>query len=723
MKKIIANLFLILIFIFGILILTLSSIGIKTNKFNKLIISEVSQNKNINLELDEIKFKIDLKKFNLFLETQNPKINYKNIFVPIQSIKIYIDFLSLVNSSLKIEKTNITLKELDIDELNKLSIVIKPSNFKNLLNNKIKEGKLISEIDVFFTEQGTLKNFIAKGTVKNLKAEILNNIYISKVNLSFFADKNDILIQNFFGNIEGIKVSDGDIKLNLENGIKLNSNFVTKINLDEQLSNKYLKFLKKYNLNFKIKNLNANLNNYLFINLDNTYKVKDYNYNFSGNLKESRLEFPDPIKNNYFSDEIKKVYFSESPIKMEFKQKDISLNYNGKYSFNNIDFLKMNLNSNYKNKITNLKLDLDYANSFELDFINYKKNINSISNFFLDLTKKKNDIKIKKLDYKEKNNFIKIVDLKLNKSKILSFKKIEIKTPNNDFVIFNDKKISIKGNNFDATQFVKLLSKQSNGNEFEKISGEIEIDFKDIKVPFSEKIKNFKLLGEINKGRFIKISSKGDYGNDNYLDISMKKDKNSSKKFLEIYSDLSRPLLTEYSFFKGLSGGKLLFTSIIDERNSSSKLVIEDFKVVNAPGVIKLLSLADLGGLADLAEGEGLSFDVLEISMEKDKNFLKINEILALGPSMSVIAEGYQDGNGLTSLRGTLVPAKTLNKIISKIPIIGNIVIPKEVGEGLFGISFKMKGPKDKIKTTINPLRTITPRFIQKIIDRNKATK
>ena len=43
----------------------------------------------------------------------------------------------------------------------------------------------------------------------------------------------------------------------------------------------------------------------------------------------------------------------------------------------------MNLNSNYKNEITNLKLDLDYANSFELDFINYKKNINSISNFFL----------------------------------------------------------------------------------------------------------------------------------------------------------------------------------------------------------------------------------------------------------------------------------------------------------------------------------------------------
>ena len=237
----------------------------------------------------------------------------------------------------------------------------------------------------------------------------------------------------------------------------------------------------------------------------------------------------------------------------------------------------------------------------------------------------------------------------------------------------------------------------------------------------SEKIYNFKLIGEIKKGQLVKIISKGDFGGDNFIDITMKKDKNSKKKFLEIYSDLTRPLLADYSFFNGLSGGKLLFTSIIDESNSISKLKIENFKVINAPGVIKLLSLADLGGLADLAEGEGLSFDILEINFEKNKDSLKINEILALGPSMSVLMEGYQNKD-LTSLRGTLVPAKTLNKMISKIPVIGNIIIPKEVGEGLFGISFKMKGPKGKIKTTINPIRTLTPRFLQKIIDRKKET-
>ena len=75
----------------------------------------------------------------------------------------------------------------------------------------------------------------------------------------------------------------------------------------------------------------------------------------------------------------------------------------------------------------------------------------------------------------------------------------------------------------------------------------------------SEKLQNFKLIGEIKKGKFVRISSKGDYGGNNYLDISMKKDKNSDKKYLEIYSDLTRPLLTEYNFFKGLSGGKLFY--------------------------------------------------------------------------------------------------------------------------------------------------------------------
>ena len=106
--------------------------------------------------------------------------------------------------------------------------------------------------------------------------------------------------------------------------------------------------------------------------------------------------------------------------------------------------------------------------------------------------------------------------------------------------------------------------------------------------------------------------------------------------------------------------------------------------------------------------------------MEKKKELLKLNEIVALGPSISVINGWLSRHKYNKYKRNSESLLKTFNKMISKIPLIGDIVIPKEVGEGLFGISFKMKGPSGKIKTTINPVRTITPRFIQKIIDKKK---
>ena len=69
----------------------------------------------------------------------------------------------------------------------------------------------------------------------------------------------------------------------------------------------------------------------------------------------------------------------------------------------------------------------------------------------------------------------------------------------------------------------------------------------------------------------------------------MKNDEIKKKKYLEIYSDITKPLLTEYSFFRGLTGGQLLYSSIIDNSSSTSKLKIENFKVVNAPGMVNYL--------------------------------------------------------------------------------------------------------------------------------------
>ena len=39
---------------------------------------------------------------------------------------------------------------------------------------------------------------------------------------------------------------------------------------------------------------------------------------------------------------------------------------------------------------------------------------------------------------------------------------------------------------------------------------------------------------------------------------------------------------------------------------------------------------------------------------------------------------------------------------------------------GVFGVSFKIKGPPKKLKTTVNPIKTLTPRFITRTLEKIK---
>ena len=240
---------------------------------------------------------------------------------------------------------------------------------------------------------------------------------------------------------------------------------------------------------------------------------------------------------------------------------------------------------------------------------------------------------------------------------------------------------------------IKELSKDKTKNTFLKnISKDIEIDFDKVLKGAKFPIKNFRLIGKIKKGSFEKISAKSDFTDNKHLDISLKKKKNTNIKSLEVYSDIAMPLLNDYKFFEGLEGGSLNYISEFDNNSSSNLLTINNFKLNKAPALAKLLSLADLKGLTDTLQGKGISFDTLSIQYNSNFKKMNINEIFMLGPSISILVDGYiEKKSGLVSLRGTLVPAKTLNSVISKIPVVGDILIGKKLEREFLGLVLKLK--------------------------------
>ena len=601
MKKFFISLTFLILLTISILTLYLSFYGYQTDRFNKIIKSEIEKNqKIINLDFKKISFLLDIKKINLLVKFIDPKIEYKSIEIPIKSLKANLDLVLLIKNEVGIRDVELETNYLDIDLLkpqisDSLTSKLIKSNLK-----KIEKAKVKFKSSFNFDEKYKIKDLIISGNIKNKIFKINLENKISSLNSNFLFKDNEIEINGLDFDYKNIRLQEGVF------------------NISNEKNSKFLKGKSKI-----------------------------------------------LIKNDHEKIPI---------IKKNFKKGEVFL----------LD--------------TNLEIN------------------------------KNNNIKIKNLILKDSENFFQIENVSLNdKFQLNDFKKIKVKTKdnnkvNNDFIIENKKNIKIKGNIFDASILLEEIDSNENKNNFlKKITKNIEIDFNEVMTSTDIPLNDFRLVGLIKKGSLEKISAKSEFSKDRFLDISLKKEKKTNSSVLEIYSDEAKPLVNGYEFFEGLEGGNLFFKSKTNKNKNSSNLEIENFKLNQAPGFAKLLSLADLRGLTDALKGEGISFDKLSIVYQIENGWMDIKEIFLIGPSISILVEGYFDKRkNILSLRGTLIPAKTLNSLVSKIPILGDILIGKKTGDGLFGISFKIKGPTNNLKTTVNPVKTLTPRFITRTLEEYK---
>ena len=498
-----------------------------------------------------------------------------------------------------------------------------------------------------------------------------------------------IIVETKYLNLDSIKLVANKLKLNQFNQSSLN----------------------------KIKKLKVKINSEF--TFDKNYKLAD-DFVLNGIVKDTEF-----IHNN--NHKISELNFRFSYFNKQLKIKNLSSKYNA-ISIKNgkIEFYKSKGAISFK---AESKIILQ-SNKVGLSIINKSTKVGESFSLQTDLSFRDNkNILIKNLTLQNEDNFFEIDDMVLNKTyNLVDFKKIRVKTKenktvNNDFIIKNNKEsIIIDGKIFDATILLKELDEPEKNNNFlKKISKNIEADFSKVLTDTEFPFNKFRMVGLLKKGRLEKISAKSEFEEDKFLDIAIKKEKNTNMSLVEIYSDIARPLVNSYDFFEGLEGGNLTYSSKSNNKKSSGVLEIKNFKLNKAPGLAKLLSLADLKGLTDALKGDGISFDSLVIKYESSSTWMDIKEIFIIGPSISVLVEGYFDKKkNILSLRGTLVPAKTLNNIVSKIPVVGDILIGKKVGEGIFGVSFKIKGSTEDLKTTVNPVKTLTPRFITRALEEMK---
>ena len=728
-KRIIKILFKIFVILF-LAILYLTIFGIETDKFNNQIINNTLKiNKKINLSLKDVKYLLNPYNFTINIKTKNPQISIGGRSLGIKDIQTNIALKSLINNQFSIDYLKLKTKEIKLDDVIALGRIFKNSPQLFVLNTIIKDGYIIANINLNFDEKGKIKkNYKIEGSVKKARLNILNQIKLNNLNFNFDIVKNVYSLKQIEMKFNETEITSPLIEIQeIKNSFFVNGQFLSNkkdfdidefkpifVNLTNQIDIKKIEFSSKNNFSF---NINKKLK---FDNLK-VQSIIELN-NFI--IAEKNLKLKTYLPN--FVEEIK---FRKHKININYEKNKFDIKGNGNILLENkIDSLSYQVIRNKNNYSFNTKINLK-NNSLLIDFLDYEKkeDLDSLllikGNF-----KKNNQLIFNLINLKENDNEILIEGLNLNKSfKIIDIKKFNINYRNNKKISNNlnlkkDKlDFIIEGQSFDATSIINNIidSDEESSSIFDNLNSKIKIKIKKIYIDEVNYINNLYGNLEYNNNKISNLKLESVFPNKEKINLSIET-KNNSETITRLFSSYPKPLVKRYSFIKGFEEGYLDFYSSKKGGISNSVLVIDNFKVKEVPIFAKLLSLASLQGMADLLTGEGIRFTDFEMNFSNQKGLTTIEEMYAIGPAVSILMEGYIETNKLVSLRGTLVPATTINRSIASIPLLGKILIGDKTGEGVFGVSFKIKGPPKDLKTSVNPIKSLTPRFITRTLEKIK---
>ena len=722
--KIISKSLLILLIVIFLGIIHLSIFGVETKRFNNHIINKIkSFDQNLDIELKTIKVIFDPFKFVINAKTIGPRLINKNKIIEIESLKTKISLKSLIDKQFSIENLDISTKSINLNNLVSFTRSLNSSPKLFILDKVIKNGFLIADIKLEFNDQGQIKNnFTINGFIKDGKLSFNNKYNIDKINFIFNLEKNGLVIGDSNFSLNDLNFYSDRISVKRKANIFLINGEIDhkKFNLD---STKIDILIKRFFGNSNPKKLSFSSKNTFSFNLSKKLKLTDLEIVSKVKLIELSI-LNDLNFKNFFPKIKEKITFLNNDLEIKYTKDKLSLIGKGK-------ILLQDNNDNVSYKLEKIKKNLKFESSIKIndnplniDMLNYSKKADAL----IDIkgTMKNDEILLNLLSLKEKKNLFNIKDLEINKKKqIKRIGKIDLDYIDNDSkknslsLTQKEKKFFLKGSYFNANNLIEnIINKQDKNSNILNIDNLLKVKIDKVRIDENNELSDLNGNLVFKNENIINGNLVGFFAENEKLKFTVNTSGNN--KITTLFLDRAKPIIKRYKFIKGFEGGKLDYYSSSNGEETLSTLKIYDFKLKELPVLTKILTLASLQGIADILSGDGIRFNEFEMNFKNKKGLMIIDEIYAIGPAISILMNGYIEKNRLISLRGTLVPATTINKLIGSLPVLGDILVGSKTGEGVFGVSFKIKGPPKKLETTVNPVKTLTPRFITRTLEKIK---
>jgi hypothetical protein len=163
--------------------------------------------------------------------------------------------------------------------------------------------------------------------------------------------------------------------------------------------------------------------------------------------------------------------------------------------------------------------------------------------------------------------------------------------------------------------------------------------------------------------------------------------------------------------------GSLVLQTVNDLELDVGQMLLRNFSIVDEAKVAEILANHSSASRELIADRNMLTFDSAEVNFTRSPDRIEVTEAMLAGDSVG----GTLRGSVYTEQRqydlvGTYVPLFGFNSAWQKIPLFGPLLGGRE-GEGMFGVTFAIRGPLDKPEFKVNPASALAIGAFRKLFE------
>lgn len=186
---------------------------------------------------------------------------------------------------------------------------------------------------------------------------------------------------------------------------------------------------------------------------------------------------------------------------------------------------------------------------------------------------------------------------------------------------------------------------------------------------------------------------------------------------LELTGTNARSMADAFGLGVAANDGAVRIEAIRKDGRITGTVQVGEFTMVDAPVFLQLLqTVTVLGLLEQIAGGGGVAFSSFDADFTFSDGVIDIRNGIAQGLTLGVTVEGAIDTQSrLLDLRGALIPAYAVNLLLTRVPVIDQLITGTD-SMGVLAADYAVTGLAAEPEIAVSPLQFLMPGVLRNLL-------